>query len=191
MRQIKDRNLLLFLIFFNDCSYAQWEIIYQENFEQSGIIQAKEWHEDTFPDDDAFSENGSYFTDQCIESPKGYRLSTTFGYAGWLTAESYTRNRCTDPESLLSVVTDPAHSDNKVLRLSSPEHTDATLIRSSDQLRGNYRISMKVGFPNFGNGGCLNGYDGGETAEPWLDQSAINENGFLLAGHRRHHPATT
>ena len=178
MKQIICRNLFLTLIILSDYSYAEWETLYQENFEHVEVIHAKEWQEDTFPDNDAFSEQGSYFTDQCIQSPKGYRLSTTFSEAGWLTAESYIRNRCTDPESLLSVVTDPAQNENKVLRLSSPEHTDATLIRSSDQLKGKYRISMKVGFPNFGNGEYPNGYDGGETAAPWLDQSAINENGF-------------
>ncbi len=178
MKQIILCNLFLTLIILGDHSSAEWEALFQEDFEKVRTIHTEEWQEDTFPVHGAFSERGSYFTDQCIESPKGYRLSTTFGEAGWLTAESYTRNRCTDPESLLSIVTDPAQSKNKVLRLSSPEHSDATLIRSRDQLKGKYRISMKVGFPDFGNGKCLNGYGGGETATPRLDQSAINENGF-------------
>ena len=181
MKQIIYCKLFLILIIHSDFSYAGWEILYQEDFEKTGILQPEEWQEDTFPqinDKDRYSEKGSYFTDQCIESPKAYRLTTSFGQADWLTAESYTRNRCTDPKTLLSIEADPAGNNNKVLRLSSPEHTDATLIRSSQQLKGKYRISMKVGFPNFGNGEYPNGYDGGETAAPWLDQTAINENGF-------------
>lgn len=178
MKQIIYNNLFLILFLLCDCSYAEWKILYQEDFEQTKVIHSNEWQEDSFPDRDRYSEKGSFFTDQCIESPKGFRLSSKFGQKGWLTAESYSLNRCTDPEILLSVVTDPGDKHNNVLRLSSPEHTDATLIRSSDQLTGKYRISLKVGFADFGSGTCLNGYDGGETAKPWLDQSAINENGF-------------
>ena len=178
MKQITHGKLFLVLTIFSSCSYAEWETLYQENFEQIGTIQITDWQEDTFPDTDVYSERGSYFNAQCIDSPKGYRLTTPLGQDAWLTAESYTRNSCTDPKSLLSIEQDPAGGKNKVLRLSSPKHTDATLIRSSQQLKGKYRVSMKVGFPSFGNGECLNGYHGGESAGPWLEQSAINENGF-------------
>ena len=183
MNQISCFTSIFFLFFTSQLSYAEWKTLYQEDFEQANIFNFGEWQKDTFPDKDKYSENGSYFTNQYIKAVQGYRLSTSFGQAGWLSAESYSRDRCTDPTTLISIVSDPAEEDsttinNKVMRLTSPKHTDATLIRSATQLTGRYRVSLKIGFPDFGSGNCLNGYDGDESAEPWVEQSAISENGF-------------
>lgn len=187
-RQTSLHLLLVTLSLSSTSSFADWKVIYQEDFESSDVIDAKQWQtgqwqRDSFPDYDKFSEQGSYFLEKNIQAPEAYRLSTSFGqqslsYSGWLTAESYTRDKTTDPTKLLSIQTDPIDKKNRVLKLSSPKHTDATLIRSSESLQGRYRISLKIGYPNFGNGVNLNGYDGDERAGPWLQQSAINENGF-------------
>ena len=178
LKQISHICYLLLLLFPGHQSYAEWQTLYQENFEQADLFQFSEWQEDTFPDKDTYSEIGRYFTDQSIHAPQGYRLTTKFGQAGWLTAESYTREPCTDPAAFISVVPDPSGTDNQVLRLASLRHTDATLIRSTEELTGQYRINLKMGFADFGDGKDLNGYDGNESAGPWLDQSATQENGF-------------
>ncbi len=183
--KVKKKSFLLsfIFIFHNQTSSADWKLIYQEDFENIKVIHTEKWQKDDFPDDDKFSENGRYFSERLIKPPQAYRLTTHFGqtslsHTGWLTAESYTLNRNTDQSALLSIQLDPVNKNNKVLKLSSPNHTDATLIRSSEQLQGRYRVSLKVGFPNFGSGEKLNGYDGDERANPWLDQSSTSENGF-------------
>jgi hypothetical protein len=78
------------------------------------------------------------------------------------------------------VVADPADPQNRVLRLSPREHTDAVVIRPTRPLPARYRISLRVGFPSFGDGKAgLNGYDGGERAGPWWPgDDATHQNGF-------------
>ncbi len=169
--------LLAVLLLAGQAATAAWKVRYWETFEQGGIVFSQ-WQEDDFPDRDTFSERGSFFTRQGITSPTGYRHRSSFGKGGWLTAESYSRHRGTPPEGLLSITADPSGSDNKVLRLTSAAHTDATVIRSSMPLTGKYRVSLKVGFADFGSGEGLNGYDGDELAGPWVEQPALNENGF-------------
>ena len=101
---------------------------------------------------------------------------------GWLTAESYTRDAAATPFSrLMSVVEDPADPKNHVLRIASPAHTDATVIRSSAPLPQRYRVSLRVGYGRFGDGTGLNGYaTGRETAEPWRTDLADTQNGFYF-----------
>lgn len=161
-----------------DSGDGGWEVVHRENFE-SLAMPSPSWQPDTFPDDGPFSDNGLFFQKLGIQPPTAFRTSAGFGDAGWLTAESYTRTSSTPFSSLASVQPDPDGSANHVLRIASPAHTDATLVRSSQPLPARYRISLKVGFADFGDGKPgLNGYTGGETAEPWLDESAIGQNGF-------------
>lgn len=54
-------------------------------------------------------------------------------------------------------------------------------MRPSNPLPRVYSVSVRVGFPTFGDGKPgKNGYDssGDETAEPWGDESAVDQNGF-------------
>jgi hypothetical protein len=106
--------------------------------------------------------------------------SVPFGESGWLTAESYTRSAGAPFADRFSIVPDPADASNHALRIASPAHTDATVIRPSRPLPPRYRVSLRVGFADFGDGkpDGLNGYRGGERAGPWLDLDATQQNGF-------------
>ncbi|MCA1827797.1 MAG: hypothetical protein LC689_12795 [Myxococcales bacterium] len=76
---------------------------------------------------------------------------------------------------------DPSGAPGHVLKLASPAHTDATVIRPTQPLPSKYRISLRVGFASFGDGKPgLNGYaTGTETAEPWHPSDPANgQNGF-------------
>ncbi len=170
--------LITLLLLGGRSSFAEWVTVYQEDFESDQPLPAAEWSQDTFPDPDRFADNGRYFTDRGIRPPQGWRATIRFGDQGWLTAESWTRHSRTEAQTLLRIVSDPSGSGNHVLQLQSPRHTDATLIRSTHPLEGRYRIRLRVGFPNFGNGVYPNGYDGGESAKPWQPGSAVHENGF-------------
>ena len=75
-----------------------------------------------------------YFRRQGVTPPPAYRATVPFGAAGWLTAESYTRSEGAAFSDRFSVVADPANPANHVLRLASPAHTDATVIRPSQAL---------------------------------------------------------
>jgi hypothetical protein len=138
------------------------------------------WQADPVPDDGPFADAGLYFTQRGITPPAAFRISQALGSDGWLTAEAYTRSASTPFSRLVSVVPDPANAANHVLRIASPAHTDAAIIRSSAPLPQRYRISLRVGFPSFGDGKPgLNGYaTGAETAEPWWPDSAVEQNGF-------------
>jgi hypothetical protein len=160
-----------------------WTVAYQEDFETTAL-PAPAWAADTYPNDGPFSDDGVFFhnTIPGFAPPVAYRASAAFGTAGWLTAESYTRDAATTPfGALLEVVPDPAGGPNKVLKLRSPAHTDATVIRSTQPLPERYRISLRVGYPSFGSGSSKdhNGYDsGGERALPWSEDWSAAENGF-------------
>jgi hypothetical protein len=122
-----------------------------------------------------------FFRGRGVTPPRAYRASAPFGQSGWLTVESYSRAQTTSVASLFSVVADPAGGGNKVLRIASPAHTDATVVRPTQALPDRYRVSLRVGYANFGDGlaSGTNGYSGGETADPWLpDEDATGENGF-------------
>ncbi len=155
-----------------------WHTLYAEDFE-SGALALPAWAPDPVPDDGPFADQGKFFTNQGIQAPVAFRLSQPFGQAGWLTLESYTREGATDPGALASVVVDPANPANHALRIASPHHTDATVVRPSQPLPDRYRVTVRVGFADFGDGlAGLNGYQGGETAGPWLPGSATGQNGF-------------
>jgi hypothetical protein len=158
-----------------------WVTVAEEGFERLDP-SAPAWHPDPVPDDGPFADSGVYFTRQGIRAPSAWRLSQPLGEAGWLTAESYTRTSSTPFSRLVSVVADPADPANHVLKVASPAHTDATVIRSSAPLPHRYRVSLRVGFPLFGDGKPgLNGYATGlETAEPWWPDLADTQNGFYL-----------
>ncbi|MEM9494189.1 MAG: hypothetical protein AAGC55_33900, partial [Myxococcota bacterium] len=143
------------------------------------------WHVDD-PDSEPgpFTDHGSYFRARGIKPPEAFRISAPVpaasGAASWLVIESYTRDRDRDPGQLAAIVGDPAGGGNRVLRVQSLEHTDATVIRAASPLPPRYRLSLRVGYADFGDGvaGGSNGYDGDERAEPWGDTSAVGENGF-------------
>ena len=157
-----------------------WHVAWQEDFE-SGAQPEGSWSPDPVPDDGPFSDNGAFFRAKGVVPPQAFRASVPFGTDGWLTAESYTRDASTPYGALLSVVSDPSGAPGHVLRLASPEHTDATVIRPTQPLPDRYRISLRVGFANFGDGKPgLNGYSSGdELAGPWLPNNpATGQNGF-------------
>ena len=157
-----------------------WKVAFQEDFE-SGSLPQGAWSPDPVPDDGPFADNGSFFQAQGVVPPKALRTSVPFGQGGWLTAESYTRDSTRRFSDLLSVVPDPSGAPGHVLRLASPAHTDATVVRPTRQLPDRYRISLRVGYANFGDGKSgLNGYSTGfETAGPWHPgDAATGQNGF-------------
>lgn len=161
-----------------EASVGAWAVLAEERFETA--LPVASWSQDTYPDDGPFSDDGVYFTDQGISPPTAHRLSVPFGAGGWLTIESYTRDSGTKLSQLAAIVPDPDGSKNQVLQITSPAHTDATVIRPTSALPSRYRVSLRVGYPQFGDGkNGPNGYDSGdETAEPWLSDDATAENGF-------------
>ena len=162
-------------------SVPGWKLAYEENFERFAQ-PAPRWSLDTYPNDGIFADNGAFFMGLGVVPPVAFRARAAFGTAGWLTVESYSRSSATPFSSLFRVVADPDHPENKVLRVSSPQHTDATVIRPTVALPGRYRICLNVGYANFGSGVSsatnLNGYLGGERSGPWTNNDATQENGF-------------
>src|SRR6266853_1355621 len=71
---------------------AGWVIESEEDF-QSADLGAPEWRPDPVPDDGPFADQGAFFRNQHVVQPQGFRISSPFGRGGWLTLESYTRNR--------------------------------------------------------------------------------------------------
>ena len=173
-------------------SPSGWVTLYEENFESLPDFGAPTWARDTYPDDGPFSDNGQFFRNQGITPPTAYRISRPFGKDGWLTLESYSRDPQTQLNQLALLGADPDGPSNRVLRLRSIRHTDATIVRPTAALPARYRITVRVGHPAFGDGlGGNNGYSGGELAEPWRQGSATSENGFywlsILDGVPRPH----
>lgn len=153
-----------------------WVILRRETFDH--LLPARSWVSDVRSREDPYDDNGVYFQRRGISAPPAYRARATFGAQDWLTVDSYSRTE-KDPNLLAQIVPDPASDSNHVLLVTSPEHTDATIVRSTRLLPNQYRVSLRVGFANFGDGKPgLNGYNGGERAEPWLDRAATEENGF-------------
>ena len=160
-------------------SGAGWRVMFEETFETT-TLPTPAWAADTYPDT-GFSDNGAFFRGRGVTPPTAYRASAPFSQSNWLTVESYSRAQTTSIASLFSVAADPAGGTNKVLRIASPAHTDATVVRPTQALPDRYRVSLRVGYASFGDGlsSGNNGYDGGETADPWLeDEDATAENGF-------------
>lgn len=141
------------------------------------------WSEDPVLDHGPFSEGGKYFASIKDQIPQAYRQRFTLGKHRWLTAELYTRDAGRQACDMVAVVVDPTDPNNQVLRVESFDHTDGVIIRSSEPLSEHYTVKVRVGFPQFGTGSGMNGYShGDEQAEPWLDASAVLENGFYWFG---------
>jgi hypothetical protein len=154
-----------------------WVVAFRETFDNVSIDNPS-WQRDTYPDDGPFSDDGAYFEDQAIKLPTAYRATQPFGTQDWLTIESYSRDEATRFGDLVTVVDDPAGGTNKVLKITSPAHTDATVIRPTRALPARYRVSLRVGYADFGTGKGRNGYQGNECAGPWIDGQAKTDNGF-------------
>jgi hypothetical protein len=160
-----------------------WKVLYEENFEDSAALfktGAPRWVADTYQNLDEFSDGGSHFKGLGITPPAAVRAEGAFGKGGWLTAAGYSRSNSTKFSDLFEVVPDPADAKNHVLKISSPKHTDGMVVRPTNALPKRYRVCLKVGYADFGDGKPkgLNGYTGGEKDEPWLDGDATAENGF-------------
>lgn len=163
----------------SDAAPGGWELVYHEDFE-SLTLPAISWTADPVPDDGPFSDHGLFFQGEGVTPPSAFRATQTIGKDGWLTVESYTRSASTQlVGGLLSVVADPAGGGNKVLRLRSIAHTDATVLRPTQALPPRYRVTVRVGYASFGTGAGNNGYSSGnESAGPWRPGTAISDNGF-------------
>lgn len=159
----------------------------RETFQTLQFKQPLLWRPDVQGEETPFSDNGSFFRKRNpqLKPPQGYRLSASLSN-GFLTLESYSQNQ-KDPKSLFDIVPDPADPQNRVLRISSPEHTDGTLLRT-EALGNRYQICARVGYMNFGTGEGLNGYTGGERSSPWVDGDATEENGFYFGAIYRSKP---
>ena len=164
--------------------HGSWKVLYEENFEDPAPLFKSgppQWVADTYQDTDEFSDGGAHFKRLGITPPAAFRAEGPFGKSGWLSVASYSRSNLTKFTDLFEVVPDPADPNNHVLKISSPKHTDGTVVRSTNALSKKYRVCLKVGFASFGDGkpgASLNGYAGGETDEPWLSGDATLENGF-------------
>jgi len=156
-----------------------WVVLFEENFETLADFATPTWERDTYPDDGPFSDDGQFFRERGISPPVAYRISRPFGKDGWLTLESYTRDPQTALNDLASLGPDPSGQPNRVLRIRSPRHTDATLVRPTVALPARYRVTVRVGYADWGDGlGGNNGYDGDEQAGPWRPGSATTDNGY-------------
>jgi hypothetical protein len=153
--------------------------IFTEDFEKQPFYDVPKWRIDTAKYDGPYSESGEYFQQQIILPPVALRNTINIGKDDWLVAEIYTRTK--DPIILdyLDRVTDPDDLANNVLKISTPDHTDGVVLRSKKPLPKKYRITLNIGFAEYGDDSKLNGYnDGNERAEPWRDLSSVGHNGF-------------
>jgi hypothetical protein len=165
--------------------HGSWKVIHEENFEDHAALFKTDlppWVSDIFQNTDEYSDGGGYFKRLGVKPPLAFRAEGPFGKDGWLSVAAYSRSNLTKFSDLFEVVPDPADPNNHVLRISSPKHTDGTVVRPTNALPQKYRVCLKVGFASFGDGksgpASLNGYAGGETDEPWSNGDASLENGF-------------
>src|ERR1700722_8772902 len=165
-------------------NHGSWKVIYEENFEDHAALfktGPPAWVSDTYQNTDEYSDGGEYFKRLGVKPPVAFRAEGPFGKSGWLSVASYSRSNLTKFSDLFEVVPDPADPNNHVLKISSPKHTDGTIVRPTSALPKKYRVCLKVGFASFGDGkpgAGLNGYAGRAKDEPWLDGDATLENGF-------------
>ena len=183
-------SFLLILFMLNACTDVQTnnnelrsspieKINFSESFNKFYFDQIPEWRSDVLIYDGPYSEIGEYYQENKIFPPQEFRSTVNIGKNNWLVAEIYTRTK--DPIILdyLDVVNDPEKANNKVLKISTPKHTDGVILRSKNPLPPKYRISFKIGHSSYGDETPLNGYDrGNETAEPWVNASSVGHNGF-------------
>ncbi|HQY61038.1 MAG TPA: hypothetical protein PK141_06570, partial [Polyangiaceae bacterium] len=157
-----------------------WVLAYEETFEAPAPLALGAWSSAPVVDTDPFADDGSYFRAKGVRPPTTQRASAAIGRDGWLTVESASRTTGAPPAALAQTAPDPGNPSNRALRIRSIAHTDATIVRPTKALPPAYRVSVRVGFPSFGDGKPgKNGYDSGnETAEPWSTSSAVDQNGF-------------
>jgi hypothetical protein len=168
---------------------AGWAVAAVERFD--GALPGATLAASRTPDDGAFGDLGVFFQRRGVTAaPAAFRATVPFSAGGWLTLESYTLRSGAPLSRFADVVADPADPTNRVLRIRSPEHTDATIVRPSVALPARYRISLRVGFASFGDGKPgNNGYTGGEMAGPWWpDDAATAQNGFYWLSILDHLP---
>jgi hypothetical protein len=167
---------------------AGWAVAATESFDAP--LPAGAFGPDPVPDDGPYADGGVFFQRMGVTPPAAFRASQPVGAGGWLTVEAYTRREGASLSEFAEVVTDPADPSNRVLRIASREHTDGTVVRPTHPLPARYRISLRVGYPSFGDGKKgLNGYDGGERAGPWWpNEDATLQNGFYWLAILDHLP---
>jgi hypothetical protein len=151
---------------------------YFQDFDSLQIDHSPEWKPAIAEDLGPYSEGGAFFTDRNVESPKALR--GTYKLDKFFQIEIYTRESRPLIFDYLDIISDPENKDNKVLKIATPKHTDAVILRPSNALPESYKITFRVGYINYGDESKLNGYDiGNETAEPWVeDPEAYKHNGF-------------
>lgn len=161
----------------------RWRRVHHETFDAA--FANPPWIEDSYGDAspyhvDAFDEDGAFFTEHGgaaftanLGRFRSFRSASRYGEGGWLTVERYGRDSDRDgvPETGGQFV-----SENGVARLISTRHYDAAILRSTEPLPARYRVEVTVDNIAFGgahdgrwtHGGKINGYDGGEVADPWF-----------------------
>jgi len=166
-----------------------WKEVGHEDFTHASFLQPPAWRPDAPDHSTRFADDGALFHERnpAFKAPAAFRISAPFSRNGFLTVESYSRTQKPFKE-LFEVIEDPSTPGNRVLRLASPEHTDGTLIRTTNALGTRYQICARVGYMDFGMGDGANGYNDQEAAEPWLQGLAMDENGFYFGAIYRDKP---
>ena len=168
---------------------ASWILKYHENF-NTKFNEPTSWRKDTNPnaDDEFHGDDGIYFKQAYkntfindMSKFDGYRKSYTYGEDKWLTVELYSRG---NPDGS-GISGSKFTTVGGKARLTSPEHTDGGIIRSTKKLPDTYRVEVKVSNINFGgktNGSWgTNGYTNSrESAKPWTNDTASKENGVYF-----------
>ncbi len=158
-----------------------WAVAAREDF-STGVLPAaaSPFAPDPVPDDGPYADGGAFFRQRGVVPPAAFRATQLLGTGGWLALEVYTRRAGAPLSDFAAIVPDPADPANRVLRISSREHTDAAVVRPTHPLPARYRISLRAGFPSFGDGKPgQNGYDDDEKAGPWWpSEDARLQNGF-------------
>ncbi|HEY6098939.1 MAG TPA: hypothetical protein VIW03_05890 [Anaeromyxobacter sp.] len=169
-----------------------WAVAAREDFSGDPLAAAAAapFAPDPVPDDGPYADGGAFFRARGVTPPAAFRATQPIGTGGWLSIESYTRRAGAPLSEFVSIAIDPSDPANRALRISSREHTDATVVRPTWPLPARYRISLRLGFPAFGDGQPgLNGYGGGEKAGPWWpDEDATSQNGFYWLAILDHVP---
>lgn len=173
---------------------GRWEVVTEERVDALQFSNAA-WRPDAPAEFTAelpldarpLADHGAAFGNG-FTPPPAYRVSAPFGPGGALTLEAYSR-AAKDLGALARVVDDPDAPGNYVLRLSSEEHTDGVLLRTSKPLGRRYQVCARIGHIDYGTGDGANGYDGDEDAGPWTPGSATGENGCYFSAIYRARPA--
>src|SRR5258707_3882391 len=118
-------------------NHGSWNVIDEENFEDGAALLktgSPPWVSDTYQNADEYSDGGGYFNRLGVKPPVAFRAEGPFGKDGWLSVAAYSRSNLTKFSDLFEVVPDPADSNNHVLKISSPKHTDGTVVRPTNAL---------------------------------------------------------